>query len=188
MEIEVRTLGADECRDAIDLLVAYEDAFFPPLSEEEFGLAESQDPEDMTQAEIARANAEEALTGEDVRIIGALDGDDVVGEIVVSLEASLESMSGAMDPCAYVYFVLVAEGYRRQGLAMRMYRYLASEVLPETGDEVTYLAQRAQAPNTASREMASRLGLEEYKRLEELGHTHIYYRRAIEDWRAAMLD
>jgi len=178
-------LREEDREDVLDLFCEHPDAFYPPLYEEDFGLDDEQDGEELSDAAVIRANVEYTMEGEDARVVVAVEEGVIVGALLTSIAAELDSMTVVMDPCAYVYLVLVDAHHRRQGLARRMMEYWICAVLPDA--DVSWAALRAQTPNTASRSLITDMGFEEFKRLKELGHEHIYYRRAIEDWCEEML-
>lgn len=172
-------LREDDRERVVELFVDHPDAFYPPLYEESFGLGDDQDRAELSDAAVIRANVEHTMEMDGARGVVAVEDEEVVGALLTSIRARLDSMDGEMDPCAYVYLVLVAADHRRQGLARRMLRYWVTEVLSEA--DCRWAALRAQTPNTASRSLITGMGFEEFKRLEELGHEHIYYRRRIDD-------
>lgn len=175
----VRMLREDDRERVVDLFVDHPDAFYPPLYEESFGLGDDQDRAELSDAAVIRANVGHTMDMDGARVVVAIEDDAVVGALLTSIRARLDSMDGEMDPCAYVYLVLVDGDHRRRGLSRRMLRYWITEVLP--GADVPWAALRAQRPNTASRSLITDMGFEEFKRLEELGHEHIYYRRKIDE-------
>lgn len=183
--VSVSELSGDQYEQAYDLLLRYEDSFFPPLREESFGLSEDQDPTQLSDETIVRANLD-AIMDRGCRLIGAFEQKELVGVVMVSLSVELESMSGEMSPCAYVFLVVVDDSYRGEGIATSMYHHMVRELLP--GSSCGYVAQRVQEPNTASQRLAEKLGFDEFKRLEEPGYTHLYYRRRIDRWLDEMAD
>lgn len=176
---EIREYRPGDRTEVLGLFVDHPDAFYPPLYAESFGLGDDQDRDELSDAAVIRANVGYTLDMDGARAVVAVEDGAVVGALLTSIRARLDSMDGEMDPCAYVYLVLVDRDHRRQGLAREMLRYWIREILPAA--DCSWAALRAQVPNTASRSLITSMGFEEFKRLEEQGYEHIYYRSDIEE-------
>ncbi len=180
-----------------DLLITYDDAFIPPLSQRESSTQEALGPAAGSGSDHAIDKYLAALSEQ--HFILALDTDGAEDRVAAFLSFrqhyTCRDLGGDRHPCNYVTTVLVDEPYRGLRLTYDLYSELFAFIVDEGGilEPVatrTWDSKDASKANGAHIHILEQLGFSLVKRLRDDrgdGIDTVYYRKDLSTQRAGVM-
>ncbi len=156
-EIEIiHELDVPKWRDTVSkVMKRNEDAFDPTFSEREGSLEKQVDNYVNPKKELLRA----------------VKNRETVGILIFVRGGDREPIE-KYCPCIYINLIIVDREYRNKGIGSQLYRYMTSEIFPNS--EYETMGVRTWEENTASQKCIEKAGFEE-KAQEEGDYNRLHY-------------
>jgi hypothetical protein len=165
-------------KEIFELLFKNENEFNPDFSEEEWGLNEEDDINELSDREVVRKNFDAIFYRENVEVLVCFDNEDIIAFIVIDTNFESSDLPDKMGPSTFVLLTLVDKHYRNRRVATK----LNEKAKSLTNFENDWIARRTQKQNKASQNYIESLGFEEILRTEEQGCIQIYYAMKVKDF------
>ncbi len=170
-----------------NLLVKYDDAFIPPLSQRASSTQTALGPNSGPQSEGSVDGYLESLKTQNfiLAVDSDCDVDRIAGFLAFKQDYCCDALGGEKHPCNYVTTVLIDEDYRGLRLTYDLYNELFAFVVDEGGTlnpiaTRTWDSERKEDANGAHLHILEQLGFQLVKRLRDDrgdGIDTVYYRK-----------